>query len=93
MPFAGDGDAEPARALAYNTLFKLAGKSANTTRQAEVARALAREVNAEYSAATRGAICRFLSLVAGDESVKALAKAMHKPVFYAHEEVVAWLGS
>ncbi len=71
-----DADEQPAAKNAYETLFLMAGKSANTPRQAEITKALAGELAANHPAATKYMLCRFLSIVGDGGAVPTLAAAM-----------------
>ncbi len=71
-----DADEQPAAKNAYETLFLMAGKSANTPRQAEITKALADELAADHPAATKYMLCRFLSIVGDGGAVPVLAEAM-----------------
>ncbi|NLX12322.1 MAG: HEAT repeat domain-containing protein [Phycisphaerales bacterium] len=72
-----DTNEQPAAKNAYEALFHMSGKWANTPRQAEISKALAEALAADRPAATKYVLCRFLSLVGDGGAVAVLAKAMN----------------
>lgn len=67
---------QPAAKMADETLMRMAAENADTDRQASIAKAMAEALGGEIGDDTRMHLCRYLSLIGGDESVESLASLL-----------------
>jgi HEAT repeat protein len=74
-----DRDNRTAGKMAWETLFRIVQKSADTPRQSEVSAVLAGEFAGQHTISTRRAIARLLSFVADDAALVALYPALGDP--------------